>query len=130
AALLLDTLQAADEEVRFRITSGQAFQERLAGARHARTIRVPGDGTAGYLRFPLRIPSRSLRDQALQDYSAAGVAPGYPGLITDLADMHSRLAGGVPVCPGAATLVREMITLPTHSRSSAASIARLLDPLS
>ena len=130
AALLLDTVQAADEEVRFRTTTGQEFQERLAGATHARTIRVPIDGTAGYLRFPLRVPSASLRDQVLRNYSAAGVVPGYPGRITDLADMHSRLARGLPACSGAATLVRETITLPTHSRSTAASIAHLIDFLS
>ncbi|MGH7532929.1 MAG: hypothetical protein ACREL4_06540, partial [Gemmatimonadales bacterium] len=117
AALLADTHDAAADEGAVRRARGAELALALSEARHVTTIAIPPDGTAGYLRFPVRLPrglgTISDRPRAVR----LGVARGYPGSIADLVPVRARLIrlARDRTWPGAAALARELVTLPTHS---------------
>jgi hypothetical protein len=87
--------------------------------------------TPGYLRLPLRL-SHGLR--GLPDPRGAtllGAAPGYPSTLGELRAVRRRLhtIHGADRWPGAESLVREVVTLPTHSyvgREDRAELTRLV----
>jgi dTDP-4-amino-4,6-dideoxygalactose transaminase len=129
AALLERTLPLATREAEARRTNAAALLGGLGSRSEARPITPPAGGTAGFLRLPLRL-ARGL--DALADRARArrvGVAAGYPSTLAALPPVRQRLvrAGG---WPGAEDLVRQLVTLPTHSLVSAAdreSLLRLLE---
>jgi dTDP-4-amino-4,6-dideoxygalactose transaminase len=51
-----------------------------------------------------------------------GAAPGYPTTLAALPAVRERLAGPETAWPGADALVRELMTLPVHSRVAAADL--------
>jgi hypothetical protein len=59
------------------------------------------------------------------------VAPGYPEALSDIPEVRDRMA--VPTghwhWPGAETLVREIVTLPTHSYVTAAERSTALQAI-
>ena len=46
---------------------------------------------------------------------ALGIQPGYPSTLRDLPAVRPRVLGGGGDHPGAKELVKELVTLPTHS---------------
>src|SRR5690242_11455191 len=102
----------------------RAGGRRAAGARRGRggraaapragSVAPPAGGTPGYLRLPLRLPRglAGLADPALA--RRLGVARGYPGTLAELPEVATRLVRRAR-WPGAEELVRELVTLPTHS---------------
>jgi dTDP-4-amino-4,6-dideoxygalactose transaminase len=49
---------------------------------------------------------------------AGGIAPTYPTTLAALPEMRRRKQSGEEEWPGAESLVRELVTLPVHSRMS------------
>lgn len=125
AATLLERSRAAAE---------RAAAERRGAARRLLGEMPPGldpirphpDGTPGYLRLPLRL-ARGMESFASPEHALRlGVAPGYPATLAALPQARQRLAGASPPLPGAETLVRELVTLPTHAQLTAAEQSELL----
>ncbi len=120
AGLLEASWGAAAEEAAARRETARALLEALDGDAGVRLVRPPAGGTPGYLRLPVRLgrgmagwddPVRAL---------ALGIAPGYPATLAELAPVRERLVTPDDGWPGANTLVRELVTLPTHSQLRAA----------
>jgi hypothetical protein len=122
AGLLQGTLALAEREAELRRENGAALLARISsggacGTPPMRPIRAPAGGAAGYLRFPLRL----LRGRAaVADVRSAirlGLAPGYPTSLAALDAVRERMAPSEhgEGWPGADAIVRELVTLPTHS---------------
>ncbi len=125
AALLERTLPLATREAEARRANAAALLGRLGSRGEARTITSPSGGTPGFLRLPLRL-LRGL--DALADHALArrvGVAAGYPSTLAALPQVRHRLVRAGR-WPGAEELVRQLVTLPTHSLVSAADREDLL----
>lgn len=123
AAVLERTLPHATREAELRRANALATLQCLEFNRGGRGGRVAGGvgtfppppgSTPGYLRLPLKLaqgingfadPARARR---------AGAAPGYPTTLADLPAVQRRLVRARR-WPGAEELVRELVTLPTHS---------------
>lgn len=132
AAVLERTLPHATREAELRRANALATLQCLESSRGGRggvgTFMPPPGSTPGYLRLPLKLaqgingfadPARARR---------AGAAPGYPTTLADLPAVQRRLVRARR-WPGAEELVRELVTLPTHSLledEDCATLVRLL----
>lgn len=116
AALALATSGASMEAVNRRRETAVRVQELLAstGGEGVAPISVPDGASPGYLRFPVLV-----RDAAhhpnLRTLNRHGVETGYPTTLAALDVVRSRLVHRQST-PGAETLARDLLTLPTHER--------------
>jgi len=114
AALLERTLPLATREAERRRANGEALLHRIASRSDIRAIMPPRAGTPGFLRLPVRLPRGldGFADPVLA--RRLGVAAGYPRTLAALPSLRRRLVRAGR-WPGAEDLVRELVTLPTHS---------------
>lgn len=120
AALLLGSLRAAEAETDVRQQHARSLLEELEPAE----LTGAWNRKAGYLRLPVR-SREGLR--GLPDPETArrlGILPSYPTPLPSLAE-GPELDGKKGTWPGAATLARELLTLPTHSRVGGSGLARI-----
>jgi dTDP-4-amino-4,6-dideoxygalactose transaminase len=129
AALLVAMVEASDAETAGRQRTGQQLHDGLAGLTRASRINPVAGARPGYLRFPLRIPDPDLRARLLRAAEACGIAAGYPGSARDLPAARPAVADPDGRFPGTDTLVRELVTLPTHSRAPTNILPALLGML-
>ncbi len=124
AATLLERsfpLAAHEAEVRRRTASAYtrslACVDHMKFSRRVRFIQPAAHSTPGYLRFPLRLSHgiAGLPDSERAEW--LGMARGYPTTLGDVRAVRRRLhtIRGTDRWPGADDLVRELVTLPTHS---------------
>ncbi|HZC77977.1 MAG TPA: DegT/DnrJ/EryC1/StrS family aminotransferase, partial [Ktedonobacterales bacterium] len=129
AALLERTLPHATREAAARRANAAALLQPLESRAGVRTIPPAEGGTPGFLRLPLLL-ARGL--DGLADPTAArrlGVARGYPSTLAALPPVAQRLVHKGS-WPGAEQLVRELVTLPTHSwvgEADREALVRLVD---
>ncbi len=128
AAVLERTLPHATREAELRRANALAMLQSVESCRGVKTFPPPPGATPGYLRLPLKLaqgvngfgdPARARR---------AGAAPGYPTTLADLPAVQRRLVRARR-WPGAEELVRQLVTLPTHSLlqdDDCATLVRLL----
>lgn len=109
---------ASDREAEVRRTNARILHEQVPA------IGSTGNGVAGFLRLPVRIPAGTRVVP-----SHLGVARSYPTTLAGLAPVRDRLVDTGP-WPGAETLARELVTLPVHSRVTEADRRDILDWLS
>jgi perosamine synthetase len=128
AALALATRAAAQQEADVRAARAAALHAHIGPL--AQTIDVAAQGVPGYLRFPLRLKGRLSTATAVRALRPVGGAPSYPTTLAELGAVRRLLVPGEPaVWPGATTLVRELITLPTHSAVTDEDQDRMVDLL-
>ena len=126
AAILEATRDDAAAEAAVRRRNARRYLEALAPGGPATPIHPPQGAAAGYLRLPIR---HSAGLPGLADPRAAerlGIAPSYPMPLPSLPPMRPLLAAPPAPHPGAATLARQLVTLPTHSRLTAAEQQEVL----
>jgi dTDP-4-amino-4,6-dideoxygalactose transaminase len=125
AALLERTLPLATREAEARRTNAEMLLGQLGSCSAPRTVAPPPGSRPGYLRLPLRLAHglEGFGDPVLA--RRVGVAAGYPSTLAALAPVRQRLVR-VGRWPGADELVRDLVTLPTHSWVSAADRVQLL----
>ena len=125
-ALIAATHDAALAEagVRRRNAATLAQHARAAGLL---TYEGPPGSTPGYLRLPVRIHGDAQVFAASAGARALGVAAGYPTTLQQLPALTPYLESPHARFAGAETLVRGLITFPTHSRLSASDIVRIAD---
>jgi perosamine synthetase len=120
--------EEALREAGARRRNARGYREALEspGERQSRSAprpaRVSPNTKPGYLRFPVRV-THGWRGLARIPFAQqAGVAPGYPAALSDIAEVRDCMAlpTGKWHWPGAEALVREIVTLPTHSYVTAA----------
>lgn len=117
AAVLLRTLplQAAELEARRAVAS--SYAAGLRDLTDDAVPAIPGEAAeSAWLRFP--ILAGAARDSLARQLRYLGVARGYPLALPHLPQAQSVLRHPRPT-PGAEMLAAELLTLPTHSLSSA-----------
>ena len=116
AALLRRTLDAASAEIACRRRNAAHWLDALPNELRAGAAPVNEHGEPGYLRFPLRISSEAARLASEDAARRAGIARSYPRPLGELPAVAERLVEPGSRFPGAESLSRELVTLPTHSR--------------
>lgn len=125
AGLLVRGLSAAQREAAERRQRAGRLLEAMMLCAGVHPIEPPAESSPGYLRLPVRVPGGL---SGLADPEAAarlGAARSYPSSLGALAPVQARLVGQARRWPGAQDLVRELITLPTHSLLSAQDLQAL-----
>ena len=116
ASAVLASRTASDVEAVVRRNHASALIGGMAGSTRARFARVPDRSVAGYLRLPVRVPGGiaglDSRDRALK----LGLAQSYPKSLARLDALAGQIVRSSEHFPGTEQLVRDLITLPTHSR--------------
>jgi len=115
AALLAHTRALAAREALARQGNAEWVLDRLPAGPHMRTVCPLAGSVPGYLRLPLRA-SRGMA--GFGDRARAvrlGVMSSYPSTLVALPQVRARLTRAARRLPGAEELVRELVTLPTHS---------------
>lgn len=125
AALLKRTIGAARREAAVRRENASRWVADLPSTLLEGVPAVIDGGTAGYLRFPLRLDPDSVGRVLRRDGLRAGIARGYPEPLASLPPVATRLVGTAEL-PGASALSRQLVTLPTHSRLTPIGRKRLL----
>ncbi len=129
AAALLATYEASKREAEARRISSNVMLSCLADSLQVRTFPVNTEAVAGYLRLPVRVTGGSGGLKSRGDALALGVSRGYPSTLADLPQVALRLCGPDHKWQGSQTLVRELVTLPTHSRLNSEEISRVANLL-
>jgi dTDP-4-amino-4,6-dideoxygalactose transaminase len=124
AAMLLSTRHAAERESRVRKANARVLLAAAAGSA-SRPISIHRDATAGYLRFPLVVRGGVAGLGSVDRVMSLGVAPSYPEILPELRQLGWVHEGPESDWPGARELVRNLVTLPVHSRVSRAEIERI-----
>jgi dTDP-4-amino-4,6-dideoxygalactose transaminase len=118
AGAALANARASLVEAARRRDNARHFVGQLGALQTTQAIEVGADADPGYLRFPVRV-SRALDARIDSDRARRlGIERSYPISLGDLAAAGTRLVGEERRWPGAASLVAELATLPTHSRLS------------
>jgi dTDP-4-amino-4,6-dideoxygalactose transaminase len=120
AALILATRDDAVREAASRRETGALWRHSLTTDTRLRVIDPPARATAGFLRFPTRVlgPDEHRR-LLLERGRRLGIAPTYPSTLAQVPALRTHIMESNAPTPGADTLVRQLITLPTHSLLSA-----------
>lgn len=126
AALLRHAREGSRQEAAARRANAAALLARLPAGGALRTVLVPQHGEAGWLRLPVRLPRGMGGLASPARARRLGVAGSYPTTLVALAQLRPLLAGPEARWPGAETLVRELVTLPTHSRVTPAEREEIL----
>jgi dTDP-4-amino-4,6-dideoxygalactose transaminase len=128
AAAALATVAAADAELETRLANGEYYERAFAGRAGIGVPRAPEGGRPGYLRFAL------LREGGVSGLSEAvaardlGAGPPYPLPLPELPVLKPRLARDLRTAwRGAHEIVRNLLTLPTHSAVTAEDRAALVN---
>lgn len=126
AAVALATRDAAEREAELRRSTAHLYEEALRGLIPFGGIPAPEGSEAGYLRYPVRVPdARAVASRGVNQ--RLGIAPSYPTILADLPVVRARRIAEDEALPGAGQLVRELITLPTHSRLTARERSRVVE---
>jgi dTDP-4-amino-4,6-dideoxygalactose transaminase len=129
AAALLVTAPDAEQEAMLRRANAAALLQALSDSPGVQTIPVSRESIAGYVRLPLRLKNGMASFGSPDAALSLGIAPSYPRLLPELVEMASRSDGPERDFPGARTLVRELVTAPTHSRLEARDLTDLASTL-
>lgn len=130
ASLLEGSFAAAGEEAARRRGIAASLIRQIPRGIHLRPLRAAPGGTPGYLRLPLRLSRGMAGFRSPRRAMRLGVMPSYPRLLPELPQLRHRSEGGDDErWPGGATLVRELVTLPSHSLLTSTEHTELLDLL-
>jgi perosamine synthetase len=126
AATLLATHDASRKEASVRQSNAKAVVAAIAGSARVKSIPTRVCPTAGYLRLPVRIQGGMASFPNVQRALQLGIAPSYPMSLAALPQLAGRLVATYGAWPGAQTLVRELVTVPTHSRLRADEVSEII----
>jgi dTDP-4-amino-4,6-dideoxygalactose transaminase len=116
ADALLATHDSSQREVEARRANAKKLLASIADRENVRIIQVQRGACAGYLRLPVRLPRGMATFNSPSRALALGIAPSYPRALSELPQLAVISESTETSWPGAQTLVRELVTLPTHSR--------------
>jgi len=126
ATTLLATHDASAKEAGVRQSNAIAVIAGIAGSAHAKPIPIRNGTTAGYLRLPLRLKGGMESFPNVQRALRLGITPSYPCSLAALPQLAGRIVAPGGMWPGAQTLVRERVTVPTHSRLRAHEVSEIV----
>jgi len=120
-ALLMETRAASLREAEVRRRNAFDWSEALPPAIMSGVPRVVPEGVCGYLRYPVCLPESAVAEASADIARRAGIARSYPLTLAELPAVMPRLLAPARAYPGAHTLSRRVVTLPTHSRLTRAA---------
>ncbi|MDQ6770245.1 MAG: DegT/DnrJ/EryC1/StrS family aminotransferase [Gemmatimonadota bacterium] len=126
AATLLATYDASRKEGSVRQSNATAVVAAVEGSAKVKPIPTRVCPTAGYLRLPVRIRGGMASFPNVQRALQLGITPSYSMSLAALPQLAGRLVTTHGVLPGAQTLVRELVTVPTHSRLRAHEVSEII----
>ena len=108
--------------------------ERIRAALpHSPSFTLPraDHGDPVYLRFPILLRGREVRDRALAALRRAGIgaSASYPKALIDVPQIAPHLAESTEDTPGARAISEGILTLPTHSFVRESDVRRMADIL-
>ena len=118
--MLRATYPMAFDEAEIRRENAKDLLGRVPFGRGVDAINALPDSIPGYLRLPLRLAESLSGFTSPPCAVRLGAASGYPATLASLPAIRSRLVNPGGRWPGADALVRELVTIPTHSRLSSA----------
>jgi dTDP-4-amino-4,6-dideoxygalactose transaminase len=113
SAAVLRALGPSRDEAERRRENARWLLDRIPESDRVRSIRPAKGSTPGYLRLPIRLFGGIMGMEESARALTLGIAQSYPRSLVELAP---RLTGPEHRWPGSAELVRDLVTLPTHSR--------------
>jgi len=129
ATTLLATHDASRKEANVRRSNANAVVTGIAGSTQVKPIPTHSCPTAGYLRLPVRVPGGMASFPNVQRALRLGITPSYPISLAALPQLAGRNVAPYGAWPGAQTLVRELVTVPTHSRLRAHEVREIIEIL-
>ncbi len=126
ATTLLATHDASRKEASVRQSNANAVVTGIAGSAQVKPIPTHSCPTAGYLRLPVRVSGGMASFPNVQRALRLGITPSYPMTLAALPQLAGRLVAPYGAWPGAQTLVRELVTVPTHSRLRAHEVSEII----
>jgi dTDP-4-amino-4,6-dideoxygalactose transaminase len=129
AAALLASHEACEREATVRKANAEELLDAIADNPRIVPISVNREAMAGYLRLPVRLHRGMAAFGSRSRALAQGITRGYPSSLAELPQLATRRDGPERVWPGAQVLVRELVTLPTHSRLRPAELSELAETL-
>jgi len=116
ASLLNHTRESAIGEASVRRARAEYLLERIRLGPRVQTVTADPEGEIGYLRLPLRLAKGLAGFREPRQAIRLGVAAGYPASLAELPQLRARIVNSNERLPGGRELVRQLVTLPTHSR--------------
>jgi perosamine synthetase len=127
AALAFRSHPIVIAEVEERRSAARELTRALQGVQGIRAVESHPAGTPGYLRLPCRMDPDAFSTSELALLARLGLERGYPATLAGLDAVAERLvAGHRPRLPGAEALARDLVTLPTHSRTTRGARSELV----
>jgi dTDP-4-amino-4,6-dideoxygalactose transaminase len=102
-----------------RIANAERLRAALADVAAIELITPPAGARPVYLRLPVLVRSRALRDRLIVALEADGIGAtaSYPSALADVPDVKVRLAPDSADTPAARSVAERILTLPTHAYS-------------
>lgn len=113
ASLMAESCSGIEEEKSIRKENSRYYYENLDGVSH---IQSPPKSDFPYLRYPLMIENKDLRDRILDELisSGTGATLFYPSPLNELPKLKEILKD-TAIYPNAKQMSESLITLPVHS---------------
>jgi perosamine synthetase len=118
AALALATEHLARAELEERRRRAAILTEALRECDGVVPIRPVADASPGFLRLPCTIPGPAAPEFVGTQAGRLGIERGYPLTLANLEPVNNRRVATGCNLQGAESLARNLVTLPTHSRST------------
>jgi dTDP-4-amino-4,6-dideoxygalactose transaminase len=129
AAALMRTREVSWREAVQRQETAAMLLGRLAAADRVVPVAPPDGGMPGYLRLPLRVAGGMDGLRRPSRARVLGIASSYPSTLDRLPALRRHLIDAGKHHSGAELLVRDLITVPTHSLLSAKEREEIVDVL-
>lgn len=126
---LLATREASEREAEIRLANADSLLAVVSVNSKVRLIPAHRDGSAGYLRLPIKLSRGIASFESPAQALGLGIAPGYERTLAELPQVAARVQMREHTWPGAQALVRELVTLPTHSRLQPRELLKVTDRL-
>ena len=127
AAVALRTRSEAVLEALARQANGAALIAQLPATVAA--VRVLPNADPSFIRLPVRIPGGLAGLPDPEWAMRLGIGRTYPSTLAELEPVRARMAGTTGRWPGADALVKDLVTLPTHSQLTPRDRSALLAAL-
>jgi dTDP-4-amino-4,6-dideoxygalactose transaminase len=99
-----------------RRANAASLSERLQAAPDLLFPRATTQSQPVYLRYPILLPDRGLRDSAIESLGRAGIGAtgSYPLSLGDVPELRGRIATADSGYAGGQSVAARILTLPTH----------------
>lgn len=126
ASIVAVNCRTAETESRSRRENAERLLRIVDSIDGLEPIRPPASSTPGWLRLPVLAASRRQATRLSGDTGRRlGIGTGYPKPLSQLPQLRPRCVNSNARFPGAATLARRLITLPTHGNLRRDDLLRL-----